>query len=272
MGFTNIKYNTEQKDIEELLQSLDRPGRFVEVAYDGWGHQLVKIKSHADIDAAYYVIEHDKHFAITEAPHTVTRRFDSRAFRDVLLAGTSVEVGNNSMSYAAGTVTRQQGDASELTVEVPAGALVGGGNQLKAKGEEPDLSWQATRASGAQIVGLPDFSHRPCIRITNFRNTSTEYFSATTRTISDPTTNPFACWFVEMHIWAAGATVHDDCQAGHVDVTPALIDYVWWSGYVDVAQYLGDFPNARACSSHSAWNDYWEQQVFSFNLLAAVVG
>ncbi len=28
MGFTNIKYNTEQKDIEELLQSLDRPGDY----------------------------------------------------------------------------------------------------------------------------------------------------------------------------------------------------------------------------------------------------
>ena len=28
MGFTNIEYNTEQKDIEELLQSLDRPGDY----------------------------------------------------------------------------------------------------------------------------------------------------------------------------------------------------------------------------------------------------
>ena len=229
-----------------------------EVAYDGHGTQLILYTDPAGRQQALS-IENDTHFAVTGSAGATNRQL-----RD------SMRTASNSgyMTYEAGAVNQGSGSASSLNIAVPAGVEIKDLDDVTSPLKEPS-SASVTHAAGSNSEIMRDFLGRPCLRAYNYRDSSTDFFTANSHIRG-------TCTLVAVGIWGtymgnSGGLSPPRCGYPFIEHVPDIAigylpTYVSWSGYFPVN------PNDRACSAHAGWDSDYTLLVNYRGLPASVWG
>ncbi len=258
-----------------MSTSLDGSGAYEEIAYDGEGNQLIKIVAGTEADPSFYSVKNDKHFAVTPATTGTHERYSGTAYDKLILKSSGMTAGIHSARFTSGSVTQQKGDPSMLSVVVPEGTKVGTQQELEGKteleGHIDALSQGSTAHTASRTQVITDLYSQPCMETRNHRNTSTNYFGASSRRTSD-LSREFACMWVHVAAWAYGYLngwcIYDWAGQGAVATY-----YSSWAGTINNSDWQEARGNrVAACSSHSAWDRYWVPHVTGYHLSAAIAG
>ncbi len=255
--------------------SLDGSGAYEEVAYDGHGNQLIKIVSNAGAIPKYAVVANTLHFAISDTPKA-TEKWTTSVHGQQLMKESKWSSGSQSVSYQADAITPHRGEAAALMVEVPAGAVVGDASSAFSHQSFDFLSGDALLSGQQGSASHGDITYNllgdKCMTMRNYRNTSTQYFSASSRRTSN-LSKDHACRWVDVSAWEFGF-LNGHCVAGPVGFGPTDKNWSSWSGYANVAYWSKKHGSSRiaACSRHAAWDQYWWQHVSWEHFPAAIPG
>lgn len=238
--------------------SLDGTHASEEVAYDGLGTQLILYTDPAGSQQAL-VLKNDTHFAVTGSAGTTDREL-----RD----STRIASSGGSMTYKAGAINQGSGKASLLTINVPTGVEIKSLDDVTAPPKASSSS-SVTHAAGSNSEIMRNLLGYPCLRAYNYRDSSTDFFTANSHIRG-------TCTLVAVSIWAnylgdTGGLSPPRCGWAFIDHAPDkrigyLPTYVSWSGYFHV------YPNDRACSAHAGWDSDHTLQVNYRALPASVKG
>ena len=250
--------------------SLDGSGDSEEIAYDGHGHQLAVIASQGEVQQAF-VVENSKHFAISRTMGS--RLYSNSQYSGLLVKGSTNAGTLGSAQYMAGQTSKHHGSSSILTIAIPKGIEVLEEAALTQTIRNDDHSTldlamsSSTQASRRETMF--DLHSRPCLEARNFRNSVTNYFRATSLNIADQSMDG-TCRFLRLSIWRNG-WLNGWCGIAHKHtVRPDRRNYVWWTGYFEVAGKPG--VDDVACSRHLAFDNYWTLQISLGHLPAGVRG
>lgn len=248
--------------------STDGSGAVEEIAHDGRGNQLVSLRASNNASPTATVVQNRFHYAVTGLGNDNDVRHSGTPFENILIR-ESVMHDSRTMRYVAGDVTFRKGDPVNLTVTIPDEVEVSDGMQAVIEpGSHSSVMTGAT--SGSRTMNLVDLYFRPCIRIYNYRNSVSNLFYAYSKVTADQTQDHHCKW-VHVSAWSgvAGYTNSWCDLTAFVDSSPTRINYTYWQGFFEVT---GRYPRDKACSSHSAWDQYWIPHITAAYLTAAVHG